>query len=454
MDHHDEPRRTRRTATVSRKRLPTGIALLLLSAGGALVISSRTPQLNGSAESIAGAGHSQAVAVSERLRGDFGHSLTVSDSVANSPTTQDTDWPAPDSTVHPIPSNHQWAPSFAESLQWSGGGHSLVADETSWGKTDRAWSQDHLGPDSRSSVERSSVGAGQWTDAPRLPERPATGAGFTYQDDDSPAPQGQPKTSTPFDSDLSQADGAWLPGTHASSNQAQPSVSPLAGLTGPFGHSSGPHLSGPQFRAVSQTEAPGPGDADRADDSDEVDREATSAEEELQKYERQLPLRDAMQSGKQWLARVNPTENVPESIPFADWKSAGDRHQLVMRQWCPQNKTWEGPRLRHPAVYFEDDDLERFGNHYGILQPAVSAGKFYGTLGLLPVKALCQPPCQCYRDVDFPRPGSPQSIAPGCLQTSGQLLSLGPVDNVEFPALRQAAPCPNCSPQTSNHGGQ
>ena len=42
-------------------------------------------------------------------------------------------------------------------------------------------------------------------------------------------------------------------------------------------------------------------------------------------------------------------------------------------------KTWRSPNLSHRPIYFEDENLERYGNGHATLQPFISGGKFFST---------------------------------------------------------------------------
>jgi hypothetical protein len=49
----------------------------------------------------------------------------------------------------------------------------------------------------------------------------------------------------------------------------------------------------------------------------------------------------------------------------------------------------------HLPLYFEEVKLERHGKTCGILQPAVSAAHFFGTIPTLPYRMVVEPPRQC-----------------------------------------------------------
>ncbi len=49
-------------------------------------------------------------------------------------------------------------------------------------------------------------------------------------------------------------------------------------------------------------------------------------------------------------------------------------------------KTWRSPDMFHGQLYFEDANLERYGNSVGVFQPVVSGVKFFSTVAFLPYK--------------------------------------------------------------------
>ena len=58
------------------------------------------------------------------------------------------------------------------------------------------------------------------------------------------------------------------------------------------------------------------------------------------------------------------------------------------RGWMPYSYYWEAAALAHRPVYFEEINLERYGNSFGLVQPVVSAAHFFGTMPLLPYIAV------------------------------------------------------------------
>lgn len=77
------------------------------------------------------------------------------------------------------------------------------------------------------------------------------------------------------------------------------------------------------------------------------------------------------------------------------------------REWAPMSAFYVAPINWHLPVYFDDVAAERYGNHFGILQPFVSAGKFYADYLLLPYRVWLTPPWQPLSTAGLHRPGDP-----------------------------------------------
>ena len=69
---------------------------------------------------------------------------------------------------------------------------------------------------------------------------------------------------------------------------------------------------------------------------------------------------------------------------------------------------WAAPKIRYQPLYFEDVQLERYGQTKGLVkQPLVSGFKFFRDAALLPVNASIDCPRSCDGPLGFCRPGSP-----------------------------------------------
>ncbi len=54
------------------------------------------------------------------------------------------------------------------------------------------------------------------------------------------------------------------------------------------------------------------------------------------------------------------------------------------RDWTAMSYAWAAPVARHQPLYFEDPELERYGNEFCCLQPVVSGTRFYLTFATMP----------------------------------------------------------------------
>jgi hypothetical protein len=89
---------------------------------------------------------------------------------------------------------------------------------------------------------------------------------------------------------------------------------------------------------------------------------------------------------------------------------------------------WKASALCHKPLYFEDVELERYGQTCSpLFQPLLSAAKFYLTLPILPYKFGLEPPCECIYPLGYYRPGScaPFIIPPLPISLRGALLEAG-----------------------------
>ena len=77
------------------------------------------------------------------------------------------------------------------------------------------------------------------------------------------------------------------------------------------------------------------------------------------------------------------------------------------RDWIPLSYSWEAPQLKYNPLYFEDAQLERYGNEIGILQPFLSGARFYTTIATVPYQMMSEGNSVCHTVYDFgyARPG-------------------------------------------------
>ena len=86
--------------------------------------------------------------------------------------------------------------------------------------------------------------------------------------------------------------------------------------------------------------------------------------------------------------------------------STGDT-RLPQRHWVPQSFTWTASSLCHKPLYFENQQLERYGHTHGpVLQPFQSAAHFFVSLATLPYQSAIHPPTECQYALGYYRPGN------------------------------------------------
>jgi hypothetical protein len=84
--------------------------------------------------------------------------------------------------------------------------------------------------------------------------------------------------------------------------------------------------------------------------------------------------------------------------------------------------------LCHKPLYFEDEQLERYGHSFSpCFQPFISGAHFFCTLPVLPYCMGVEPPCECIYALGHYRPGScaPYMINPVPLSPRGALIEAG-----------------------------
>ena len=99
------------------------------------------------------------------------------------------------------------------------------------------------------------------------------------------------------------------------------------------------------------------------------------------------------------------------------------------REWTPLSYSWEAPQLDYNPLYFEDAQLERYGNEVCILQPFLSGARFYATLPTLPYQMMSEGNSMCHTvyDLGHDRPGNcvPYALEVPPFSWTGSLASGG-----------------------------
>ena len=73
--------------------------------------------------------------------------------------------------------------------------------------------------------------------------------------------------------------------------------------------------------------------------------------------------------------------------------------------WQNRLAVFDSPMFHHNPLYFEQVNVERYGNHHGFFQPAVSAAHFFGSAVILPYKIGAYHPWESRYTLGHYRPG-------------------------------------------------
>jgi len=146
-----------------------------------------------------------------------------------------------------------------------------------------------------------------------------------------------------------------------------------------------------------------------------------SDEEEYQELTCELQeeqLRNSRVTDVEFDYRIDGTagEQFPEECTLAGEVFTG-------RPWHGTTYTWKASALCHKPLYFKDTQLERYGHEWGpVLQPVVSAARFYADVFILPYKAGLRTPNECVYELGHYRPNS---CAPYMIEPLGFTLRAG-----------------------------
>ena len=100
------------------------------------------------------------------------------------------------------------------------------------------------------------------------------------------------------------------------------------------------------------------------------------------------------------------------------------------RCWEQTTYLWKAYALCHRPLYFEDEQLERYGHSFSpCWQPFISGAHFFCTLPVLPYCMGVEPPCECIYALGHYRPGNcaPYMCNPIPLSPRGALFQAGAV---------------------------
>ena len=92
--------------------------------------------------------------------------------------------------------------------------------------------------------------------------------------------------------------------------------------------------------------------------------------------------------------------------------------------------TWQATGICHKPLYFEDEQLERYGHSFApCCQPLISGAHFFTRLPVLPYCMGVSPPMECEYALGHYRPGScaPYMLNPVPISARGALFQAGAV---------------------------
>lgn len=102
--------------------------------------------------------------------------------------------------------------------------------------------------------------------------------------------------------------------------------------------------------------------------------------------------------------RIDQSSSVP--APVASMVRVQNTPGMGEFEWTPSGYCWQSPAFCYSPLYFEQPNLERYGNTtVPILVPAVSATYFFGQVTMMPIKSLCQKPWSKSCTLGHHRPG-------------------------------------------------
>ena len=104
------------------------------------------------------------------------------------------------------------------------------------------------------------------------------------------------------------------------------------------------------------------------------------------------------------------------------------------RLWGDCVYAWEAPALCHRPLYFEDENLERYGRSHGLLQPACSVVHFSGRFVAWPYLMGAYPPHECIYTLGRTPPGTyvPYHVYRPPLSARGAVYEAGAVTGLIF----------------------
>jgi hypothetical protein len=120
-----------------------------------------------------------------------------------------------------------------------------------------------------------------------------------------------------------------------------------------------------------------------------------------------------------------------EDYPFECSLDDGTTH--AGRCWEQTTYMWKASAMCHKPLYFEDEQLERYGHSFTpCIEPFVSGAHFFATIPVLPYCMGVEPPNECIYALGHYRPGdcAPYMCNPIPLSCRGALFEAGAVAGI------------------------
>jgi hypothetical protein len=117
-----------------------------------------------------------------------------------------------------------------------------------------------------------------------------------------------------------------------------------------------------------------------------------------------------------------------EDFPFEC--TIDDGQMFGGRCWDQVTYMWKASALCHKPLYFEDEQLERYGHSFSpCFQPFISGAHFFTRPFVLPYCMGVEPPCECVYALGHYRPGNcaPYMCNPIPLSPRGAVFQAGAV---------------------------
>jgi len=152
----------------------------------------------------------------------------------------------------------------------------------------------------------------------------------------------------------------------------------------------------------------------------------TSADEPIRQVNDRLKPIGQVRTALEPREAAYPVDYATTKFAVADARAA---EIVVERAWVSRVHAWDATAFCHRPLYFEDENLERHGRSFGLLQPAVSAGHFAGRFLAWPYLAGATSPQRCVYNLGRTPPGTyaPYTVVRPPLSLRGAVLEAGAV---------------------------